>query len=157
MKFGKQIKVSIISSFIATIFSIFVLNDPIKRIYIDTLNYLHEGDSKIDDVVIVGIDETSFQAMEMQWPWPREVHGELVNEISKFNPKSIVFDVVFSEPSNDVSDNHFAEAISNAKKVVLASDLSVREGQFLSGIVETRPLELFEKAGCFSRVGRCGN
>ena len=23
-------------------------------IYIDTLNYLHEGDSKIDDVVIVG-------------------------------------------------------------------------------------------------------
>ena len=154
MKFGKQIKVSIISSFIATIFSIFVLNDPIKRIYIDTLNYLHEGDSKIDDVVIVGIDETSFQAMEMQWPWPREVHGELVNEISKFNPKSIVFDVVFSEPSNEVSDNHFAEAISNAKKVVLASDLSVREGQFLSGTVETRPLELFEKAGAL--VGLAG-
>ena len=45
MKFGKQIKVSIISSFIATIFSIFVLNDPLKRIYIDTLNYIHEGDS----------------------------------------------------------------------------------------------------------------
>ena len=44
-----------------------------------------------------------------EWPWPREVHGELVNEISKFNPKSIVFDVVFSEPSNEVSDNHFAQ------------------------------------------------
>ena len=72
---------------------------------------------KIDDVVIVGIDETSFQAMDMQWPWPREVHGELVNEISKYNPKSIVFDVVFSEPSNEVSDNHFAEAISNAKGI----------------------------------------
>ena len=154
MKFGKQIKVSIISSLIATIFSIFALNDPIKRIYIDTLNYLHEGDSKIDDVVIVGIDETSFQAMEMQWPWPREVHGELVNEISKFNPKSIVFDVVFSEPSNEVSDNHFADSIANAKKVVLASDLSIREGQFLSGTVETRPLELFEKAGAL--VGLAG-
>ena len=83
-----------------------------------------------------------------------EVHGELVNEISKYNPKSIVFDVVFSEPSNEVSDNHFAEAISNAKNVVLASDLSVREGQFLSGTVETRPLELFEKAGAL--VGLAG-
>ena len=145
IKFGKQIKVALISSLVATLISVFLVNGPIERIYIDTLNYLHEDQTEVDDVVIVGIDETSFQAMEMQWPWPREVHGELVNEISKFNPKSIVFDVVFSEPSNEVSDNHFAEAISNAKNVVLASDLSVREGQFLSGTVETRPLELFEK------------
>ncbi len=154
MKIGKQIKVSIISSFLATIFTIFFFNGPLERVYIDTLNYLHEDSNNKNDIVIVGIDETSFQAMEMQWPWPREVHGELVNQISKFNPKSIVFDVVFSEPSNEISDNHFAEAISNAKKVVLASDLSVREGQFISGTVETRPLELFEKAGAF--VGLAG-
>ena len=69
MKFGKQIKVSIISSFIATIFSILLLNDFTERVFIDTLNYLHEGNSEIDDVVIVGIDETSFQAMEMQWQY----------------------------------------------------------------------------------------
>ena len=154
IKFGKQIKVAILSSIIATIFTVFFLNGPIERIYIDTLSYIHEGDSKVDDVVIVGIDETSFQAMDMQWPWPREVHGELVNEISKFNPKSIVFDVVFSEPSNEVSDNHFAQAISNAKKVILASDLSFREGEYVSGVVETRPLELFENAGAL--VGLAG-
>ena len=154
IKFGKQIKVSVISSLIATIFTIFLLNGPIERIYIDTLSYLHEGQSKTDDVVIIGIDETSFQVMEMQWPWPREVHGELVNEISKFKPKSIAFDVVFSEPSNEVSDNHFAQAISNAKKVILGSDLSLREDEFMSGVVETRPLELFEKAGAL--VGLVG-
>jgi len=154
MKFGKQIKVSLLSSIIATIFTVFLLNGPLERIYIDTLSYLHEGKTKVDDVVIVGIDETSFQAMDMQWPWPREVHGELVNEISKFKPKSIVFDVVFSEPSNEVSDNHFAEAISNAKKVILASDLSFREGEYVSGVVETRPIELFEKAGAL--VGLAG-
>ena len=154
MKFGKQMKVSLLSSIMATIFTVFLLNGPLERIYIDTLSYLHEGQTKVDDVVIVGIDETSFQAMDMQWPWPREVHGELVNEISKFNPKSIVFDVVFSEPSNEVSDNHFAEAISNAKKVILASDLSFREGEYVSGVVETRPIELFEKAGAL--VGLAG-
>ena len=43
MKFGKQIKVSIISSLIATIFSIFVLNDPISnkiinKVYIPVFN-----------------------------------------------------------------------------------------------------------------------
>ena len=154
MKFRKQMKVSLLSSIMATIFTVFMLNGPLERIYIDTLSYLHEGQTKVDDVVIVGIDETSFQAMDMQWPWPREVHGELVNEISKFNPKSIVFDVVFSEPSNEVSDNHFAEAISNAKKVILASDLSFREGEYVSGVVETRPIELFEKAGAL--VGLAG-
>jgi len=154
MKFGKQMKVSVLSSIVATIFTVFLLNGPLERIYIDTLSYLHEGQTKVDDVVVVGIDETSFQAMDMQWPWPREVHGELVNEISKFNPKSIVFDVVFSEPSNEVSDNHFAEAISNAKKVILASDLSFREGEYVSGVVETRPIELFEKAGAL--VGLAG-
>ena len=154
IKFRKQIKVSIISSFIATFLTIFLLNNPLERLYIDTLSYLHQNQSDIDDVVIVGIDETSFEAMDMQWPWPREVHGELVNEISKFNPKSIVFDVVFSEPSNEISDNHFAEAISNSKKVILASDLSVRENSYMSGIVETRPLDLFEKAGAL--VGLAG-
>ena len=38
--------------------------------------------------------------------------------------------------------------------ILFASDLSVREGQFLSGTVETRPLELFEKAGAL--VGLAG-
>ncbi len=154
IKFGKQLKVSIISAVLATLFTVFIANDLIENVYIDTLNYLHKNQGQVDEVVIVGIDETSFQAMEMQWPWPREVHGELVNQISKFNPKSIVFDVVFSEPSNENSDNYFAEAISKAKKVVLASDLSIRENAFMSGVVETRPLELFEKAGAL--VGLAG-
>ena len=154
IKFGKQLKVSIISTVLATLFTVFIANDLIENVYIDTLNYLHKNQGQVDEVVIVGIDETSFQAMEMQWPWPREVHGELVNQISKFNPKSIVFDVVFSEPSNENSDNYFAEAISKAKKVVLASDLSIRENAFMSGVVETRPLELFEKAGAL--VGLAG-
>ena len=154
IKFGKQLKVSIISAFLATLFTVFIANDLIENVYIDTLNYIHKNQGQADEVVIVGIDETSFQAMEMQWPWPREVHGELVNQISNFNPKSIVFDVVFSEPSNENSDNYFAEAISKAKKVVLASDLSIRENSFMSGVVETRPLELFEKAGAL--VGLAG-
>jgi len=154
IKFGKQIKISLITGLLATLFTVFIANKPIERIYMDILNYVHKNQGQVDDVVVIGIDETSFQAMEMQWPWPREVHGELVNEISKFNPKSIVFDVVFSEPSNENSDNYFAEAISNAKKVVLASDLSLRENSFMSGVVETRPLELFEKAGAL--VGLAG-
>ena len=154
IKVGKQIKVSILSSILGTILTIFLLNSSLERLYIDTLSYFHTNNTSVDDIVIVGIDETSFQAMDMQWPWPREVHGELVNEISKFKPKSIVFDVIFSEPSNEISDNHFAEAISKSKKVILASDLSVRESSFITGVVETRPLELFEKAGAL--VGLAG-
>ena len=87
IKVGKQIKVSILSSILGTILTIFLLNSSLERLYIDTLSYFHTNNTSVDDIVIVGIDETSFQAMDMQWPWPREVHGELVNEISKFKPK----------------------------------------------------------------------
>ena len=68
---GKQIKVSTFSALIATIITIFMLNSPLERLYIDTLSYFHHNQSNVDDVVIIGIDETSFQAMDMQWPWPR--------------------------------------------------------------------------------------
>ncbi|MEQ1629544.1 MAG: CHASE2 domain-containing protein, partial [Gallionella sp.] len=53
------------------------------------------------DIVIVDIDERSIAAMQDvagSWPWPRSVHGELLEGIAKQEPKAIVFDILFSEP-----------------------------------------------------------
>jgi predicted Zn-dependent protease len=32
------------------------------------------------------------------WPWPRAVHGELLQGITRQQPRAIVFDILFSEP-----------------------------------------------------------
>lgn len=53
------------------------------------------------DIVIVAIDEVSVTGMAEfagSWPWPRAVHGELVEGIAAQKPRAIVFDVMFGEP-----------------------------------------------------------
>lgn len=53
------------------------------------------------DIVIVAIDEASVTGMAPyagSWPWPRAVHGELVEGIAAQKPRAIVFDVMFGEP-----------------------------------------------------------
>ncbi|HTN93470.1 MAG TPA: adenylate/guanylate cyclase domain-containing protein [Gallionella sp.] len=53
------------------------------------------------DIVIVDIDEASLAAMQDtagSWPWPRAVHAELLQGISRQRPRAIVFDLLFSEP-----------------------------------------------------------
>ncbi|HEU0186272.1 MAG TPA: adenylate/guanylate cyclase domain-containing protein [Gallionellaceae bacterium] len=52
------------------------------------------------EIVIVDIDDTSLARMQDEagsWPWPRAVHGTLVQGMARQHPKAIVFDLLFSE------------------------------------------------------------
>lgn len=52
------------------------------------------------EIVIVDIDDSSLARMQNvagNWPWPRSVHGELINGLAAQGPAAIVFDIVFSE------------------------------------------------------------
>src|SRR5687767_15192170 len=48
-------------------------------------------------VVIVAIDNESFNEMPAKWTWPRSFHGKLIRQIMKGRPKAIVFDMLFTE------------------------------------------------------------
>lgn len=53
------------------------------------------------DVVIIDIDEPSMNDMSTiagRWPWLREIHADLVEGLLEFEPKAIVFDIMFPEP-----------------------------------------------------------
>lgn len=53
------------------------------------------------DIVVVAADEQSLERMADfagRWPWPRSVHGELVEGIAAQKPRAIVFDIMFFEP-----------------------------------------------------------
>ena len=154
MKLGKQWKIAIAATVIGNIFSFFVLFGPAERLNIDVLNVFMPSIQTSDDIVIVAIDETSFSAFETQWPWPRELHGMLIERLVEEGARDIIFDVVFAEPSEPDSDNYFADAISNAKNVILASDLTAVDDGFMTGVIETRPYVDFEEAG--ARVGLAG-
>ena len=78
--------------------------------------------SKPKDVVMVKIDDKSFSDLNLQWPFPRGAHAAMVNQLHEDGAKVIVFDVQFTEPSNDVDqDNDLIVSIARAGNVVLAT------------------------------------
>lgn len=50
------------------------------------------------DVLIVAIDEPSLHALG-RWPWPRDVHAKLIQQLDEAEVKSIALDILFIEPS----------------------------------------------------------
>lgn len=76
------------------------------------------------DLVVIDVDQKSLEDMISStgsWPWPRAVHGELIETIARQRPRAIVFDIMFSERDlyrND-SDRYLAEVIAAQRNVYL--------------------------------------
>jgi len=77
------------------------------------------------DVIFIDMAEDSIEAIG-RWPWPRKWHATIVSALSEYKPKAIAFDVVFSEPQDEVDDAVFSEAIKTAKVVYLPLLYNVR-------------------------------
>lgn len=76
------------------------------------------------DIAVVAIDEASLDHFEDQlgrWPWPRSVHGYVVDFLRRGGAKAVAFDVLFLEPdkTSEEDDDNFAEAIRRAGNVAL--------------------------------------
>jgi adenylate cyclase len=85
-------------------------------------------------IVIITIDEDSFDELNLAWPWPRAVHARLLDIVSQAKPSVIGLDIVFAEPSpyGPEDDEALARAVARAGNVVLGAALtSVRQGGFV--------------------------
>lgn len=74
-----------------------------------------------DDVVLVAIDELSVDRLG-RWPWPRTTHTRLIEKLDAAGAKTIVFDILFPEPSPD--DPELAAAMREHGNVILPLHLS---------------------------------
>lgn len=81
------------------------------------------------NIVIVAIDESSFDELDLQWPWPRNIHAQLINTLKNAGASVIGLDLLFAESSVPENDKALAEAIDNHGKVVLVSELSYSENE----------------------------
>jgi adenylate cyclase len=76
-------------------------------------------------IVIVSIDQDSFDELQLPWPWPRGLHGQLIRKLSESKAKIIGFDVLFTEPkANPKEDEELAHAIRDAGNVILGAETS---------------------------------
>ena len=61
----------------------------------------------------MAIDSPSIEKIGV-WPWPRQIHAELIGKLESAEVRDIVFDVDFSSPSNPASDASFLDALQKA-------------------------------------------
>ena len=52
------------------------------------------------DIAVVAIDDSSIENLG-RWPWPRDLHAQLIRKLSQAGAKVIVYAIFFPEPQND--------------------------------------------------------
>jgi adenylate cyclase len=95
------------------------------------------------EIVIVAIDEASLAELGLRWPWPRNLHGRLVEELHASGASVVGFDVIFSEPASPAEDAAFAGAIRKNGVVVLASDVETVPAKNYVQEIAVEPLPMF--------------
>ncbi|MCU7836407.1 MAG: adenylate/guanylate cyclase domain-containing protein [gamma proteobacterium symbiont of Taylorina sp.] len=152
----KQILISALSSLAVLLIFIFLVQTSfwknIENWGFDWLSVLNQPPLTETEILIVNIDEPSFQEIGLQWPWPRAIHAQLVDNLTQAGASAIVFDIVFAEPSiyGDEDDMSFAVAIQKSKRVILASDSLWQDTAH--GLIHSQvePLEIFLSHGAMS-------
>lgn len=105
-----------------------------------------------DDIVIVGIDETSLSRLG-RWPWPRTVHAQLIDRLKQEGAAVIGLDIIFAEPDlrDKNADYALSEAIRKAGNVVLP--VLIESTRVNGQVIETLPLSIYaDNAADLGRV-----
>jgi adenylate cyclase len=140
----KKIYLLIIAITIFFLWAIFFKLDitEILDLKIMDLFYKMRGEINIQpSVVVVGIDEYSLSALEVEgntWPWKREVYGRLLQKVFEDGAKVVAFDVSFTEPREEDSDSYFASTLLSYQNVVLGTYLINEKRTYLSYDIRLR-------------------
>lgn len=139
----------IIAFFVALTVILFYNLEIFERLELLTIDYrfvLRHAGNADQRIVFIDMAEDSIEAIG-RWPWPRKWHAALVKALSEYKPKAIAFDVIFSEPQDDIDDSAFEEAIKQAGVVYLplSYNLSIQnsagmyKGEGVSNVFEPIP------------------
>jgi adenylate cyclase len=105
---------------------------------VDTRFSIRGDQARPTDVVVVGIDDITFSETELQWPFSRSVHAEVIDRLAAAGAKVIAEDIQYTEPTTPMpgcgtpcerlaedEDAALAESVYNAgqgnSKVVLST------------------------------------
>ncbi|MFP3867093.1 MAG: CHASE2 domain-containing protein [Desulfobacteraceae bacterium] len=98
------------------------------------------------NILIIGIDEASFQELRLPWPWPRRLHAALIQRLHTAGAGLIVFDILFADPITPEDDQLLAAAIRQAGNVILGETTEVTRDPRFNRRIKVQPLELFRQA-----------
>ncbi len=104
-----------------TLLSIFALKADLagsfNNLFYDRLSSINRPVAD-DRILLVNIDQASLNALG-KWPWKRDIHAKLLDQLHAARPRSITFDVLFTEPDLTGGDTALASALSRAASPVI--------------------------------------
>jgi len=121
--------------------------DQLEGATIDARFLLRGPEAPRNPIVIVALDEASFQSLgdlqgENVRNWPRARWADLIDTLASYGPRVIVLDVVFDTRGWDPGgDDQLAQAIARAGNVVLAAHLEDASTAGYSFATYSPPLE----------------
>lgn len=75
-------------------------------------------------ILVVDIDEASLARLGA-WPWARDIHARMIDQLDQAGAGPIVYDMLFSQPSpNPAQDRALGEAIKRSGRVYLPEFLT---------------------------------
>ena len=94
------------------------------------LGFQVRGERVPTDVAVVAVDDKTLTSARWRWPFPRSVHGRLVDRLHAAGVREIVYDVQFTERTKDKpwEDLALYDALGNAGGAVLATSETDRFG-----------------------------
>jgi CHASE2 domain-containing sensor protein len=86
------------------------------------------GATPSSDVVVVAIDDKTFSELQLQWPFRRALHAQVIDRLHADRAKAIVYDIQFTEPTDPRDDLALYGAAGRAGNVVFATTEVDRAG-----------------------------
>ena len=111
--------------------------DPLHEIELKTIDarfQIRGHQRPPSDLVVVAVDDETFDKLGLEWPFPRRVEARVLENIMREKPKAVAFDIQFSERSSlgESDDIALLTALQNSDhRVVLANDEPGRGGQIV--------------------------
>ena len=90
------------------------------------------------DIVVVGIDDVTFNELGVQWPFPRSLHGRVIDRLREAGAKVVAYDVQFTEATTRREDEALLDAVERDPGVVLSTTEVDKKGH--SGIFGSEQL-----------------
>lgn len=79
-------------------------------------------------IYIIGIDDASMQVLDLRWPWPRNIHAQLIDRLTEGGASIIAFDILFDHATTQAEDTALANAIARSSSpVILAAARTKKE------------------------------
>jgi adenylate cyclase len=136
----------VLTFLLLTLLTFHRLGERLEYSWLDLLYTWRAPQPAPSQLLVVGIDEPSFQELGQAWPWPRRLHAALVRRLQEAGARLIVFDVVFADPTTSDDDASLSQALRQTGNVILAEDLDIVKDPHFSRQILVQPYKPLRQA-----------